>query len=72
MDIALGRPVTPPAKAEKSLHEQMIAGASMKDLSDTMNEFYSCNDEMWGLVKDLPLEERKTINTMIKDYVSKR
>lgn len=71
--IQLGRSVgTSAVPKEKSLHEQMLAGATMKDLNDTMGEFYSCNDEMWGMVKDLAIEERKVVNSMIKDYLSSK
>ena len=71
--IEFGRSVgSSEAPREKSLHEQMLAGATMQDLSDTMSEFYKCNDEMWGMVKDLPIEERKVVNGMIKDYLSKK
>ncbi len=69
LDRSIGSAAAP---KEKSLHEQMLSGATMKDLNDTMGEFYSCNDEMWSLVKDLPIDERKALNGVIKDYLSSK
>lgn len=71
--IKMDRPVgTGAAPKGKSLHEQMMPGCTMQDLNDTMGEFYKLNDDMWSMVKDLPLEERQAVNGMIKDYLSKK
>ena len=71
MSVKLSGPILAPAKKTKSLHEQMVPGMSMQDLNDTMSEFYKCNEEMWGMVKDMKLEERKALNEMIRGHVSK-
>ena len=71
MSVKLSGPILAPAKRAKSLHEQMVPGMTMQDLNDTMSEFYKCNEEMWGMVKDMKLEERKALNEMIRGHVSK-
>ena len=72
MSVELSGPILAPAKQVKSLREQMMPGMTMQDCNDTMNEFYKCNEEMWGMIKDLNLEERRGLNEMIKDHVSNR
>lgn len=72
MSVELSGPILAPAKQGKSFREQMIPGMTMQDCNDTMNEFYKMNEEMWGMVKDMNLEERKSLNEMIRGYVSKK
>lgn len=52
--------------------EQINDTMTGRDVADTQNELYRLDQELYMLVKDLTVDERRAVNDRVRAYVLKK
>ena len=56
---------------DKKVGEEIHGAMTSKDVDDTQHELYKLNEEMWGMIKELTIDQRRALNHQIRGYCRK-
>lgn len=58
-------------KLKVPVGEQVLGRARASDVMDTENELFKISNDLHNSLKDLTVEQRRTVNKMVADFASK-